>query len=143
MVCGQFDRPDYQLHRKKRPWTNWTSYFGRDMGEHSLVTIAQAFREKMLMVGDDLSDIYRGSVTHGLAEGKFQIDLMSPECPKWKDILNVNKMKCIDNDDHSEIPQRDCIFQFSVLVPFCVAPNVMWSLPCILMDTQDIRYYIR
>eukprot|EP00929_Paragymnodinium_shiwhaense_P026786 TRINITY_DN15843_c0_g1_i1.p1 TRINITY_DN15843_c0_g1~~TRINITY_DN15843_c0_g1_i1.p1 ORF type:complete len:569 (+),score=162.47 TRINITY_DN15843_c0_g1_i1:36-1742(+) len=87
---------DYPLHAKKRPWTTWHSYYGKDMDEHPLAVVAQTFREKMLMVGEDLSDLYSGKATVAAAEGQYEVKIASKECKRYARTITLNKFKCVD-----------------------------------------------
>lgn len=76
-------------------WHNWTSYF-RDTGPHPLHVTAQTFREKSLMVREDLSDFYKGAVSISALEDQWSVTLHSPDCSGHQADLRIHGFACID-----------------------------------------------
>eukprot|EP00405_Crypthecodinium_cohnii_P016222 CAMPEP_0206455184 /NCGR_PEP_ID=MMETSP0324_2-20121206/21600_1 /ASSEMBLY_ACC=CAM_ASM_000836 /TAXON_ID=2866 /ORGANISM="Crypthecodinium cohnii, Strain Seligo" /LENGTH=690 /DNA_ID=CAMNT_0053925837 /DNA_START=57 /DNA_END=2129 /DNA_ORIENTATION=- len=86
------DKVDFSFH-PKIDWKNWTSYF-RDQGPQPLHVVAQTFREKALMIGHDLSDFYKGGVTIGALQKKYQVTLQSPDCQSFDAAIKVHGFRC-------------------------------------------------
>lgn len=88
---------DFDLHRKMRPWKTWRDYFGESPPQ-PLVVVAQTAREKSLMVDDDLSDFYKGSVTAAVPEGDVKVSVVSPACEAFADALSLHQLQCIPGE---------------------------------------------
>eukprot|EP00929_Paragymnodinium_shiwhaense_P119383 TRINITY_DN91277_c0_g1_i1.p1 TRINITY_DN91277_c0_g1~~TRINITY_DN91277_c0_g1_i1.p1 ORF type:complete len:662 (+),score=136.12 TRINITY_DN91277_c0_g1_i1:77-2062(+) len=91
---------NFKFHRKIK-WKDWKSYF-RHSRPQPLHVIAQSFREKAKMTGDDLSDFYTGSVTRAAIEDQFHVQLFATNCSGYEDAVRVHTFECIDNASHVE-----------------------------------------
>jgi len=83
---------DFLIH-PKITWKSWRSYF-RSSPPQPLHVVAQTFREKCLMVGDDLSDFYRGAVTTAALENKWHVTVHSPDCDAHPQAMVTHRFRC-------------------------------------------------
>jgi hypothetical protein len=95
---------DFPIKRREGMlWRSWEDYFGKGAKPQHLVTVAQTFRDKMIMVGDDLSDIYKQKVTSCAEEGKFTVIVSSPSCQDFETTFAAHRMVCVHANGPGEL----------------------------------------
>ncbi|CAE8614850.1 unnamed protein product [Polarella glacialis] len=103
---------DYDLHIKQRPWNTWTSYFG-PADPQPLSVVAQTAREKSLMVGDDLSDLYNGRVTAAIPQGEVSVAVTSPDCSGFREALSLHQFRCLSAQSGTRAPPHSALYSLA------------------------------